>query len=357
MKLFFTKVVRFFWSWGFLKFILWTVTLIIFFYVEEDWRGARAWAATKAKWEAQSESLDYYGKFIPPLIPDPENLAAIPLFKMEPDPQRGNELESFNLERAMRANRFFGSDTDLPPLGVHWQIGEVIDPEKLQLAVLNEFAAAFKGTQPPQNPIAQFEALFPFLSELRAASASHPYFRLSLDYSVIPPDGRALGPLTQTIRLSKILTLHALLALEDQQSDLALEDLKVNFKIAAGIKRDPTVAGGLVGVGITNIGMGAVFDGLVRHQWSDANLVELDQRLKAINFLSDGQFAMRSAAAASVADIEYYSHSRLNTYALLEGLADDGSTDHAPTWMVRLCPPHGRAAGGPRINPRWPTQF
>jgi hypothetical protein len=89
MKLFFTKVVRFFWSWGFLKFILWTVTLIIFFYVEEDWRGARAWAATKAKWEAQSESLDYYGKFIPPLIPDPENLAAIPLFKMEPDPQRG----------------------------------------------------------------------------------------------------------------------------------------------------------------------------------------------------------------------------------------------------------------------------
>jgi hypothetical protein len=42
MKVFFTstcaKIGRVFWSWGFLKFILWTVTLIILFYVEEDCR-------------------------------------------------------------------------------------------------------------------------------------------------------------------------------------------------------------------------------------------------------------------------------------------------------------------------------
>src|SRR5258708_8156653 len=82
MKNFFTKIGRFFWSWGFLKFVLWTITLIIFFYVEEDWRGARAWAATKAEWEAKGESFDL-NKFIPPPIPDDQNLAAIPLFKLE----------------------------------------------------------------------------------------------------------------------------------------------------------------------------------------------------------------------------------------------------------------------------------
>ncbi len=50
MKRFFTRLGRLFWSWGFLKFVLWTATIIVLFYAEEDWRGARAWASTKAKW-------------------------------------------------------------------------------------------------------------------------------------------------------------------------------------------------------------------------------------------------------------------------------------------------------------------
>ena len=67
MKHFFAKVTRFLWSWGFLKFLLWVITLIVFLYIEEDWRGARAWAATKAGWEAKGESFDF-NKFIPPPI-------------------------------------------------------------------------------------------------------------------------------------------------------------------------------------------------------------------------------------------------------------------------------------------------
>ncbi len=53
MKRFLTRIFRFFWSWGFLKFVLFATTFIILLYVEEDWRGARTWAATKAKWEAR----------------------------------------------------------------------------------------------------------------------------------------------------------------------------------------------------------------------------------------------------------------------------------------------------------------
>ena len=48
MKRFLSRIGRFFRLWTFLKILLWTATLIALFYAEEDWRGARAWAATKA---------------------------------------------------------------------------------------------------------------------------------------------------------------------------------------------------------------------------------------------------------------------------------------------------------------------
>ncbi len=81
MKRFFSRLFRFFWSWGFLKFLLVVLTLIVLLYVEEDWRGARAWAATKAKWEARGEMFDLRA-FIPPPVPESENLAVLPLFEI-----------------------------------------------------------------------------------------------------------------------------------------------------------------------------------------------------------------------------------------------------------------------------------
>jgi hypothetical protein len=341
MKSFVTKVFRFFWSWGFLKFILWAVTLIILLYAEEDWRGARAWATTKAEWEAKGESLDYFGnRFIPPPIPDSENLAAIPLFKLEPDPADANknDLRPLALERAMRAKENYEPGGDLPPV-IHWQVGEVSDPDKLNIAILKEYTAAFKGIKPPPNPIDQFETLYPFLSELRTAAVNRPDFRLALDYSFNPPDGRALGPVTFTIRLSRILAIHALLALNDDKSDLAVDDLKINLQIADGIRRDPTLVAGLVAMGMIGIGQGVIFDGLAHHRWSDANLVEIDQLLSSINLLSDGQFAMRCEAASAMADIEYYRHSGLNLYGLLQGMDNEGRFFAAPRWMDRLTPP------------------
>ena len=331
------KISRFFWSRGFLKFILWTITLIILFYVEEDWRGARAWAATKSEWEAKGESLDYYGKFIPPPIPDSENLAAIPLFKIEPDPKSRNDPHLLALERAMRIGP---ADFPNPPVLAHWQLGEVNDLEKLQHGVAAEYTSGFKGANPAQGALDQYEDLFSFLPDLRMAAATHSEFQLVLDYSVMPPDSRALGPLTRTIRLSQILALDAILALNEHQSDVAVEDVKVNLQIAAGLKHDPTLVAGLVSIGMTVIGNGAIFDGLARHQWSDANLVELDHALSSINFLSEGQFALRGEAAGAAADIEYYKHSRVNPYGLIMGEYYNGNSIRAQgSWMVRFSPP------------------
>jgi len=309
MKLFFkragAKIGRFFWSWGFLKFVLWTVTLIILFYVEEDWRGARAWAATKAEWEAKGETFDY-NKFIPPPLPDDENLGAIPLFKIETAQDGGMTYPApAALRKAMRSDL---PNFDFPRLG-DLSKGELPDRSKIQNVLAIDYAGAFNGTKPPGDTLAQFNAIFPFFTDLLAASAERPLCRFNLDYTIFPPMYRSLGLLTDQIKLSKILTLHAVLALDQQQPDLALEDIKLNYKLLSGVKRDPSLVGGLVAIGMTAINQPALCDGLAQHLWSDAQLVELEQTLEPIDFLADYQFAMRSGAAASVANLDSFKES------------------------------------------------
>ena len=301
MKSFLIKLGRFFWSWGFLKFILGAVILIILFYVEEDWRGARAWAATKAEWEAKGKTFDF-NKFIPPPVPDDQNLAALPLFKMEPDPKNKGELAPLALQRAMRSEN---PHIELPPMG-NWQKGELPDMAKIRNVIATDYAAAFKGAKRPDDTLAQFNAIYPFFTDFIAASATHPLCRFNLDYSISPPAARPLGPVAAQVKLSKILTLHAILALDHHQPDLALEVIKINYTVLSGAKRDPSLVGGLVAIAMVANNNAALYDGLAQHEWSDAQLVEIDNPLKPINFLADYQFAMRSEGAGSVADIDYY---------------------------------------------------
>ena len=283
MKGFFAKVGPFFWSWGFLKFILWAVTLIILFYVEEDWRGARAWAATKAEWEAKGETFDF-NKFIPPPVPDDQNLAALAIFKMEPDPDPKNKgiLVPLRLRQALDEDDHGG---ELP--------GTKATPDELRTGLAMAYARAFPGTKPPADMLAQFEALYPIIPELRAAAAVRPYCRFNQDYAAQPPVSRGFWLLTTQIMLSQRLCLHALIALEENQPDVALDDIKINYRLAAGVGRDPSLVAGLVDIGITAIAGQVIEDGLARHVWNDAQLTDLQSELAKINFLSQYQFTLR----------------------------------------------------------------
>jgi hypothetical protein len=299
MKSFIIKLSYFFWSWGFLKFILWTVTLVIFFYVEEDWRGARAWAATKAKWEAQGESFDY-SKFIPPPIPDDQNLAAIPLFKLVETPPGDPDQQPIALQRAMRSNL---PGNDLPSLG-SYQRGESPDWNAIRSGIAVDYSTVFPGTTQPADTLAQFEALYPFISDLRAATHTRPLCRFNVDYTISPPFSRSLGLIVAPIRLTKILALHALLALHQQRSDIALEDIKINYKLATAAGRDPTLIGALVALGVNAITQPAIYDGLAMHAWSDAQLEELQATLNRVDFLAEFPFAFRSEAAETILNLD-----------------------------------------------------
>ena len=179
MKRFFVRLGRFFWSWGFLKFVLGVLALVILFYVEEDSRGARTWADTKARWEAKGESFDY-NKFIPPPVADDQNLAAIPLFKLESvkDIEGRSQLEAVNLQKAM------GEDYphyNLPSLGA-WQKGELPDMNNLKQVIASNYSAVFKNGKPPDGTLAQFDAMYPFVADFLASASTRHSFRYSQNY-------------------------------------------------------------------------------------------------------------------------------------------------------------------------------
>ncbi len=302
MKSFFSRIGRFFGSWGFLKFVLAVLALIVLLYLEEDWRGAHAWAVTKAKWEAKGESFDYT-KFIPPPIPDEQNLATIPLFEMQlvKNP-RGDSVLLPNLEKAMRNESPYA---DIPQLS-NWMKGEPPDANKIQKTLADDYAKFFPNQKPPADSLALFDALFPFTADLRSAAVTRPQFRYNSDYTINPPDLRPLGPVIKAIPLSRILTTHAVLALDKKEPELALGDIKTSYILISGIVRDPSLVGGLVAMGASAVSLGAVYHGLAYHNWSDQQLLDLEKTLRPLNFLDTFQFDLRTEASMAVNDMEYF---------------------------------------------------
>jgi len=291
MKSIFHKIARFFWSWGFGKFVLWTVTLVILLYVEEDWRGARDWTATKAKWEAKGESFDF-NKLIPPAVPDEQNLAALPLFKLEPgqpDDNGKTSLEPLALRRAMRTNLPGGK---LPTMGKAQQ-GEVPELGEIRTSVAANFAEAFKNTTPPQSALAQFEALYPFITDLHAATATRPFCRFQEDYISQPAYGRSLSLISSQMALARILSMHAYLALSENQPQAALEDIKLVAMLNVAVGREPVLISGLVAGSLTVTNATMINQGLFMHAWNDQQLAEIQAALAPLDPLANYQLAMR----------------------------------------------------------------
>jgi hypothetical protein len=286
MKRFFSCLLRFFWSWGFLKFVIFMITLVVLFYVEEDWRGARAWAATKAKWEGRGVSFDL-NTYLPPPVPDSQNLAALPIFKIEPDPDPDPQMHGYlvplALQRAFTPN---SGNVSFSGLG-DWEHGKTTDMKKFRDLVAAQYAATFPGRAPAADALGQFAQLYPFVSELREASATRPFFRIAQTYEFIDhPKESNFRLVTDQIGVSKCLTWDAILALNAGKSDQALADIKINAQLVRGVMDQPTLVAGLVGIGMTAINLAAVYDGLAAHAWSDAQLEEIERELARLDFLA-----------------------------------------------------------------------
>ena len=295
--------------------------LIAFFYVEEDWRGAHAWAQAKADIEAKGETLDPE-KFIPAPVPDAENFGALPYFKVVTGPGgltgRGwqrfsicDTLKNVTDKMAMSSDTSSAEDT-LPYLG-NWQKGEPPDSYRF-----TERMGAFLKRQQPQaivpgnaTPFEIFEMICPALVDLRSAAQSHTecVFQEEINYG--DPEKQTFGANTSLISLIKIFMYDGRLAMLANHPEIAIQDLRVGWRSASGVQKEPYSVANLVASGLIAIQLRLIQQGLSSHAWNEEQLGELEGDMEKLDYLAQSRRQLNGEAACySVPMIDYYAAHR-----------------------------------------------
>jgi len=185
----------------------------------------------------------------------------------------------------------------LPYLGT-WERGKKFDIGEVQKRLAELCREASPPIQVPANASASemLGLLCPALSDLRAANATHPACRFEYNYTdpIAPTSVMMSMKLTNgLLKVARVLAYEERLALYDNQPQLALDDLSVDWKIDSGLQQEPFLISGLICGGIVTMQLGVIGEGLDQHVWNDQQLVGLDADLGKIDFLTETQLCLR----------------------------------------------------------------
>ena len=276
------------------------VTLIGLFYAEEDWRGWHAWQKFKHEWEAKGERFDQTS-VVPPPVPDDQNFALTPIVAscyLHALDKSGHEIipQKTNVVNRLKMKR---GHSDEPTDGVgNWQESTATNLKAWQqyyrtlAAKTNEFPVPLQPQSPAADVLLALSKYDSAIEELRQASQL-PYSRFPLSYDNENPSAMLLPHLSVLRGSARVLQLRAIAELQNSQSDKALDDVKLSLHLADSIRTEPFLLSHLVRMAVVHITLQPVWEGLAEHQWSDAQLIVLDQELTKLDFLADYKLAMR----------------------------------------------------------------
>ena len=287
--------------------------LIVLFYAEEDIRGRLAWRQFKAQWEAKGEKLDFEA-VIPPPVPDDRNFAMTPVVSTtygQMLDRNGHQISPQNTNVVNRLQMPSDSGDGGPTNGIgSWQkaISSNLEPWQRYYRQLSLHTNLFAVPPQPQTPAADvLLALSKYdstIEELRGAAAL-PASRFPLNYDSEGTFAILLPHLAPLKGCAVVLRLRALAELEAGQGERALADVGLALRLTEKFRSEPFIISHLVRIAMLAITEQAVWEGLAKHRWTDAQLSELDQQLAAFDFIADYQSAMRGENACQVAAIDF----------------------------------------------------
>jgi hypothetical protein len=252
-------------------------TLIGLFYTFENWRGKRAFLTHKRDLEARGEALDWQA-FVPPMVPDDQNLAMTPLFRglLNYDRGPGGTIwhDQSSAERLAKVEAIFieiSNKTPFPGSG---------DLARNQLISLSAHQAYFRqstnvphATAPQTAAEEVLLALSTFegeLKELKQAVATHPFSRFPIHYE--DTIACLLPHLTKIRTLVKYLNVHAIASLEAGRTTDAFEDLQLSYRLTDTVKSEPFLISQLVRIACSSMSTQILKEGLVGHRWTEDQL-------------------------------------------------------------------------------------
>ncbi|MBI5386154.1 MAG: hypothetical protein HZA90_15900 [Verrucomicrobia bacterium] len=288
------------------------VVLAALVWLEESWRGKQAWESQKRAAEAKGDKLDWR-VLIPKAVPDDQNFAATPLLR----PLFANEAltpPASKQELVARFRRLANFDLTL---GVSKTRGfpHFANVERNEETELKGWQKFYRGNKQFTNVTASsskspaddvLRALGRFdedLAELEAAAA-RPQNRAPIEYQEDQPSRLFLPRVARLKEVSLVPHLRAVARLEAGQAPAALSDVKLCFRLADTLRQEPTLLTHLTRLQPLYVALQTVREGLARHAWDDAQLVELEKTLAPLDLLRDYQQAMRGERVLNVASLE-----------------------------------------------------
>ena len=277
-------------NWGltrsFLVVLACLIALVALFYVEEDWRGWHAWNRYQHQWEAKGERFNF-ASAVPAAVPDDQNFALTPVV-----------ASCYLYILDTHGHRISPEDTNV----VNRLKMEV--PPDTTKEIGNWQKSTMSNLKSPAGVLLALSKYNSAIAELREA-AKLPDSRFPVNYDNEPPAGILLPHLAAMKKCGLVLQARAIAELQTGQNDQALADVKLGIQLTDKIRTEPFIISHLVRIAMLQIALQPIWEGLARHQWSDAQLVELDQELGRLNYLADYELTIRGERTLDIANIEY----------------------------------------------------
>lgn len=321
--------------------------LLLLLNFEIAYQGKHDWEAYSRKALASGVKLDY-SAFIPPPVPDGQNFACTPslapLFDFLPGTQQVRDTNAAHfMDRLDATFREHANQRGLDPLMKDAQgwgdyakaqrydlvrfLGKRgsalssgrgrMSPEMLKRYGLVSNPApvpAPPAVETPATPTNETEAAEvalgllkevyePLFEELRQAQ-KRPFCRFNIAYDYDPAYAILL-PHVPILR-SVCLKLHAqaIAHLVLHQSREAFDDVRFTLYLTGTIKREPLLVSQLVRLALKQLVYGDIWEGIIRHQWSEDELRQLQVALEKDRLVADMDWMLQAERANGLHLIE-----------------------------------------------------
>src|SRR5947209_6462416 len=304
---------RYLFSWRFLRVFLFVViciaTVLGLFYTEENVRGKRAWDAYVRERTAKGEKV-YFREFIPPPVPDEQNLALCPLLKpiLDLDFRAVTNGRSIRLVRGPNFWRDTNGVNRLQRLSRSWGIREyyrmhplaprrrlaqtrdaVLPGYQVLLNRLENHAKLTNGwidlggwatlyrtgtnlpssdttNTPAAEVLLALRSLEPDLAELHQEAARRPLGRWPIYYNTNEPAGILLPHLAPGKSITSLLQLRAAAYFNLGKTEAGLSDVELGLQLAESFREEPFLISQLVRNVCQSLLLQPLKEGLARHQ-------------------------------------------------------------------------------------------
>jgi hypothetical protein len=341
------------------------ITLVALLYAEEDIRGKYDWDSYKSQWEAKGEKYDY-SDFVPAAVPDDQNFAMSPVWIADIKYNFQNNLQTAETwygrqindddvakyvplfpctPEAITGTNWYNrwSDPPTPDIAINWTISRVVDLQPWQAYYRNlestNPVAQISITAQPQTPAADvllaLSKYDPLIEQLQQDS-SRPESRFPIAYDVDDPAEILLPHLAALKKCAQVLELRGVAELQNNQSDRAFDDVKLMLRLESSVRTEPFIISRLVRMVILRMSLQVIYEGLSRHQWSDAQLAEMDADLAKIDYLADYQASVRAELVTHVKVLGWIEQKRSRSQIILPFLQGNNNRFRRglPLWAV-----------------------